>query len=80
MNIFVWVNERQAISVALAARERGISAEAMGSIVKRLVAAGKIKALPVGLDARTPLYPYIELMNAINARPGKGANLRRSSA
>lgn len=77
MNIFVWVDERQAISVALAARERGISTEAMGSIVKRLVWAGKIEALPVGLDDRTPLYPYHELMTAIDARPGKGANLRR---
>jgi hypothetical protein len=79
MYVSVYVGQVQAISVSLAARERGISTEAMGSIVKRLVWAGKLKALPIGLDDRTPLYSYDELMTAIDARPGKGANLRRSA-
>lgn len=69
---------RQAISAPLAAKRYRLGIDAMRKTLSRLRTAGAVEPLPEGLDERTDLYDLQTLDDAMAARPGKGANLRRS--
>jgi hypothetical protein len=64
-----------ALTTAQAAQRHGVTTATMRKELDRL----GVHPLPEGLDARTPLYLATAVDTAIKARPGKGANLRRSA-
>lgn len=61
-----------AVTTAQAAARLGLSPVTVRTEILRL----GIEPLPEGIDARTPLYLWSSLKAAMDARPGKGANLR----
>lgn len=67
-----------AISASLAAKRWRTSTDTMRKTIARLKAAGQLAALPEGLDERIELYRRDEIDLLVNARPGKGANLRNT--
>lgn len=64
-----------ALTISQAARRYDVDPVTMRQILGRLDA---VRELPERLDARTPLYLASELDPAMKARPGRGANLRRT--
>lgn len=68
-----------ALTVSQAAQRYDLELASMRSALHRLAGQGLIAPLDEGLDARTPLYLATDLDRAMAARPGKGANLRRSA-
>jgi hypothetical protein len=72
--IRITVDGKLAMTTRQAAEEFGLELSSVRSAVTRLGLE------PVDhLDERTPLYAAVELRKAMRARPGKGANLRRTS-
>jgi len=76
LRVRVFVDDKEAISVPLAAKLYGIHVDTMRRTISRLRVAEAITPLPEKLDERTDLYDLEQLMQAMEARPGKGANLR----
>lgn len=64
----------QAITVAMLARLKGWTTKYANTVIARL--DPPVDPLPAKLDGRTPAYPRQPLLDAIDARPGKGVNLR----
>jgi hypothetical protein len=79
----VTIDGRTAVTIGLAAHERGTTRETTQRAIHRAVAAGKLQPLPpeelakVGWDARVPLFWADEAFEVLGNRPGRGANLRR---
>lgn len=67
---------RLALTVQQAAARYGLSHDAMRQALKRLQDKGAIKPLREQVDGRTPLYDAAKLDTVMQARPGKGVNLR----
>lgn len=74
-NILVIYEGRLAYTTSQAARRYGVQPASMRKQLDRL----GIEPLPEPLDGRTPLYDAEQLDQAMRARPGKGANLRRDA-
>jgi hypothetical protein len=74
--IRITYNGQPAITVALFAAAHDLTVKHAATIIIRFVKDGAVKALPRGLDARTPLYPARALEKAYAGRPGRGSNLR----
>jgi len=71
--IRIEVDGKLALTVAQVAAEFDLQPESTRTVIRRLGVE------PVAhLDARTPLYAAVLLRKAMKARPGKGANLRKS--
>jgi len=63
------------LTTTQAAARYGMTVPTMRKTLSRLA----LDQVPDELDGRTPLYYAAELDGAMKARPGKGANFRRSA-
>lgn len=74
MSVEITYDGQPVVTTNQAAETRQITPAAM----RRAISINAIE--PVGyLDGRTPLYDPADLDRVLNARPGRGAHLRRSA-
>lgn len=62
------------LTTTQAARRHGLDPATMRKVLSRL----NLEPVPEALDGRTPVYYAADLDRAMKARPGRGANFRKT--